>query len=173
LCTYSQNPVTFKKSAAVLERVLNSCGSCKFWHCIEEILQYLWVFYVREQKGHLISLSVYYHHHYIFSNTTTIFLVITKLGIVAGLFSTYIPWACKYVIKNIWMWKKCKYINIQIYGIKHYYHFTKAVPYFPVDNACYLYIKRSKFVKNEHARYTVEYFPVDNARVIYTKGLNL
>jgi hypothetical protein len=38
------------------------------------------------------------------------------------------------------------------------------VPYFP--------IKRSKFIKNEHARYTVEYFPVDNARIIYTKGLN-
>jgi hypothetical protein len=36
----------------------------------------------------------------------------------------------------------------------------------------YLYIKRSKFVKNEHVRYTVEYFPVDNVRVIYTKGLN-
>jgi hypothetical protein len=40
------------------------------------------------------------------------------------------------------------------------------------QRACYLYIKRSKFVKNEHARYTVEYFPVNNARVIYTKGLN-
>jgi hypothetical protein len=38
--------------------------------------------------------------------------------------------------------------------------------------ARYLYIKCSKFVKNEHARYTVKYFPVDNARVIYTKGLN-
>jgi hypothetical protein len=30
------------------------------------------------------------------------------------------------------------------------------------------YIKRSKFVKNEYARYTVEYFLVDNACVIYT-----
>jgi hypothetical protein len=26
--------------------------------------------------------------------------------------------------------------------------------------------KRSKFVKNEHARYTLEYFPVDNARYL-------
>jgi lipid-A-disaccharide synthase-like uncharacterized protein len=39
-------------------------------------------------------------------------------------------------------------------------------------HARYLYMKRSKFVKNEHAQYTVEYFPVDNMRVIYTKGLN-
>jgi hypothetical protein len=28
---------------------------------------------------------------------------------------------------------------------------------------------RSKFVKNEHARYTLEYIPVDNTRVIYRK----
>jgi hypothetical protein len=29
--------------------------------------------------------------------------------------------------------------------------------------------KRSKIVKNEHARYTLERFPTDNARVICTK----
>jgi uncharacterized protein with PIN domain len=40
------------------------------------------------------------------------------------------------------------------------------------ERARCLYIKTSKFVKNEHARYTVEYVLVDNARVIYTEGLN-
>jgi hypothetical protein len=40
-------------------------------------------------------------------------------------------------------------------------------PYFPVDNTRVIYTKRSKFVKNEHARYTLEYFLVD--RVIYRK----
>jgi hypothetical protein len=29
-----------------------------------------------------------------------------------------------------------------------------------------IYTKRSKFVKNEHVRYTLEYFPVDNARYL-------
>jgi hypothetical protein len=46
------------------------------------------------------------------------------------------------------------------------------LPYFPGDNTRYLHIKRSKFVKYEHARFTVKYFPVDNGRVIYTKDLN-
>ena len=30
VCTYSENPVTFKNTAAVLEHVLNSYGSCNF-----------------------------------------------------------------------------------------------------------------------------------------------
>ena len=29
------------------------------------------------------------------------------------------------------------------------------IPYFSIDNARVIYIKRSKFVKNEHARYTL------------------
>jgi hypothetical protein len=45
------------------------------------------------------------------------------------------------------------------------------VPYFPVDNALSIQ-KRSKFVKNEHVRYTLEYFLVDNVHVICAKGLN-
>jgi hypothetical protein len=53
-------------------------------------------------------------------------------------------------------------------------HLSLDLTYFPVDNVRVIYTSKvSKFVKNEHARYTVEYFPVDNARVIYTKGLNL
>ena len=32
----------------------------------------------------------------------------------------------------------------------------KTNPYFSVDNARVIYTKRSKFVKNEHARYTLE-----------------
>jgi len=31
----------------------------------------------------------------------------------------------------------------------------KEVPYFSIDNAHVIYTKRSKFVKNEHARYTL------------------
>jgi hypothetical protein len=49
---------------------------------------------------------------------------------------------------------------------------TQILPYFSIDNAHVIYTKRSKFVKNKHARYTLEYFSTDNARVIYTKGLN-
>jgi hypothetical protein len=30
------------------------------------------------------------------------------------------------------------------------------LPYFSIDNARVIYAKRSKFVKNEHARYTLE-----------------
>jgi len=32
----------------------------------------------------------------------------------------------------------------------------EVVPYFSIDNACVIYTKRSKFVKNEHGRYTLE-----------------
>ena len=30
------------------------------------------------------------------------------------------------------------------------------IPYFSIDNARVIYTKKSKFVKNEHARYTLE-----------------
>ena len=35
------------------------------------------------------------------------------------------------------------------------YKITFKVPYFSMDNARVIYTKRSKFVKNEHARYTL------------------
>ena len=34
-------------------------------------------------------------------------------------------------------------------------HNLFLVPYFSIDNAHVIYTKRSKFVKNEHARYTL------------------
>ena len=33
--------------------------------------------------------------------------------------------------------------------------FCVKIPYFSIDNARVIYTKRSKFVKNEHARYTL------------------
>ena len=34
-------------------------------------------------------------------------------------------------------------------------HSACQIPYFSIDNARVIYIKRSKFVKNEHALYTL------------------
>ena len=34
-------------------------------------------------------------------------------------------------------------------------HKKGYIPYFSIDNARVIYTKRSKFVKNEHARYTL------------------
>jgi hypothetical protein len=35
------------------------------------------------------------------------------------------------------------------------------IPYFSTDNARVIYTKRSKFIKNEHARYTLKGYEVN------------
>ena len=42
------------------------------------------------------------------------------------------------------------------------------VPYFSIDNARVIYTKRSKFVKNEHARYTLEIWNLKNLERLIT-----
>jgi len=42
----------------------------------------------------------------------------------------------------------------------------KVIPYFSIDNARVIYTKRSKFVKNEHARYTAVYISLGCALYI-------
>ena len=44
--------------------------------------------------------------------------------------------------------------------------FSFNVPYFSIDNARVIYTKRSKFVKNEHARYTAVYISLGCALYI-------
>ena len=46
------------------------------------------------------------------------------------------------------------------------------LPYFSIDNARVIYIKRSKFVKNEHARYTAVYISLGCALSIEKYGSN-
>ena len=43
--------------------------------------------------------------------------------------------------------------------INDYYY---KIPYFSIDNARVIYTKKSKFVKNEHARYTLEIWNLKN-----------
>jgi len=38
----------------------------------------------------------------------------------------------------------------------------RRLPYFSIDNARVIYTKRSKYVKNEHARYTLEIWNLKN-----------
>ena len=40
-------------------------------------------------------------------------------------------------------------------AIKNSTMYVDNVPYFSIDNARFIHKKRSKFVKNEHARYTL------------------
>ena len=47
------------------------------------------------------------------------------------------------------------YLLIMPLQITIKYFPVKELPYFSIDNARVIYTKRSKFVKNEHARYTL------------------
>jgi hypothetical protein len=43
-----------------------------------------------------------------------------------------------------------------------------VIPYFSIDNARFIYTKRYKFVKNEHARYTLEIWNLKNLERLIT-----